>query len=52
MSLDENLDNDHLLPSFNATMFDEAAFKLFFKKHFKTLCGYCQFKFDLDLDEA
>jgi RNA polymerase sigma-70 factor (ECF subfamily) len=52
MSLDENVDNDHILPSFNATMFDDAAFKLFFKKHFKTLCGYCQYKFDFDLDLA
>lgn len=52
MSLDENVDNDHILPSFNATMFDDAAFKLFFKKHFKTLCGYCQYKFDFDLDQA
>src|ERR1700754_4035214 len=52
MSLDENLDNDPVLPSFNALMFDDAAFKLFFKKHFKTLCGYCQYKFDLDLDQA
>ena len=52
MSLDENLDNDRILPSFNATKFDDAAFKLFFKKHFKTLCGYCQYKFDFDLDQA
>ncbi|HMI61070.1 MAG TPA: RNA polymerase sigma-70 factor [Puia sp.] len=52
MSLDENVDNDHILPSFNATMFDDAAFKLFFKKHFKTLCGYCQYKFDFDQDQA
>ncbi|MBS1662013.1 MAG: RNA polymerase sigma-70 factor [Bacteroidetes bacterium] len=53
MSLEENnLDNDRPLPSFNATMFDDAAFKLFFKKHFTTLCGYCQFKFDFDLDQA
>jgi len=52
MSVEENLDNDRHLPSFNATMFDDAAFKLFFKKHFKTLCAYCQFKFDFDLDQA
>lgn len=52
MSLEENLDEDRPLPSFNATMFDDAAFKLFFKKHFATLCGYCQFKFDFDLDQA
>jgi RNA polymerase sigma-70 factor (ECF subfamily) len=52
MSFEENLDNDLHLPSFNATMFDDAAFKLFFKKHFKTLCGYCQYKFDFDLDRA
>jgi len=52
MSFEEPLDNDLHLPSFNATMFDDAAFKLFFKKHFKTLCGYCQYKFDFDLDQA
>jgi len=52
MSFEENLDNDRHLPSFNATMFDDAAFKLFFKKHFKTLCAYCQYKFDFDLDQA
>jgi len=52
MNLEENLDADRPLPSFNATMFDDAAFKLFFRKHFKPLCGYCQYKFEFDLDEA
>ncbi len=52
MSLDENLNNDHILPSFNATMFDDAAFEVFFKNHFKALCAYCQYKFDFDLDLA
>jgi RNA polymerase sigma-70 factor (ECF subfamily) len=32
--------------------FDEAAFEEFFKKHFLTLCAYCQFKFGLDLHMA
>jgi len=52
MSLEENLNKDPILPSFNATMFDDAAFEVFFKKHFKALCGYCQYKFDFDLDLA
>jgi RNA polymerase sigma-70 factor (ECF subfamily) len=52
MSLEENLDKDRHLPSFNATMFDDAAFKLFFKKHFTSLCAFCQYKFDFDLDQA
>lgn len=52
MSVDKKLDDNHLLPSFNATMFDEAAFEVFFRNHFKELCGYCQFKFDFDLEAA
>jgi len=52
MILKDNLDNDHILPSFNATMFDDAAFEVFFKNHFTGLCAYCQYKFDFDLDLA
>jgi RNA polymerase sigma-70 factor, ECF subfamily len=52
MSLEENVNNGNILPSFNATMFDDAAFEVFFKKHFKALCAYCQYKFSFDLDLA
>jgi RNA polymerase sigma-70 factor (ECF subfamily) len=52
MSVDKKFGDNHLLPSFNATMFDEAAFELFFRNHFKELCGYCQFKYDFDLEAA
>lgn len=32
--------------------FDDALFGEFFKKHFLSLCAYCQFKYGLDLDMA
>ncbi|HEX6427675.1 MAG TPA: RNA polymerase sigma-70 factor [Niastella sp.] len=32
--------------------FDDASFGEFFKKHFLSLCAYCQFKYGLDLDMA
>jgi RNA polymerase sigma-19 factor, ECF subfamily len=32
--------------------FDDASFGDFFKKHFLSLCAYCQFKYGLDLDMA
>jgi RNA polymerase sigma-70 factor (ECF subfamily) len=32
--------------------FDDANFGEFFKKHFLSLCAYCQFKYGLDLDMA
>jgi RNA polymerase sigma-70 factor (ECF subfamily) len=32
--------------------FDDVSFEVFFKKHFLSLCAYCQFKFGLDLDMA
>jgi RNA polymerase sigma-70 factor, ECF subfamily len=31
---------------------DDVAFEAFFKKHFLSLCAYCQFKFGLDLQMA
>jgi RNA polymerase sigma-70 factor (ECF subfamily) len=53
MNPEEHQDLNHpSLPSFNATQFDGAAFEAFFKKHFKELCGFCQYKFDFDIDEA
>lgn len=52
MGLENNLHNDRILPSFNAVMFDDAAFEIFFKKHFAVLCAYCQYKFNFDLDLA
>lgn len=32
--------------------FDDASFGEFFKKHFLSLCAYCQFRYGLDLDMA
>jgi RNA polymerase sigma-70 factor, ECF subfamily len=32
--------------------FNDASFGEFFKKHFLSLCAYCQFKYGLDLDMA
>jgi len=52
MGLQDNLNQDRALPSFNAIMFDDAAFEIFFKKHFTALCAFCQYKFDIDPDLA
>jgi RNA polymerase sigma-70 factor (ECF subfamily) len=38
--------------SFDELRFDDASFEDFFKKHFLSLCAFCQFKFGLDLDMA
>lgn len=38
--------------SFDKLRFDDASFEDFFKKHFLSLCAYCQFRFGLDLDMA
>ena len=38
--------------SFNDQLRDDASFEEFFKKHFQSLCAYCQFKFGLDLQMA
>ena len=38
--------------SFHAAVFDAGAFELFFKNNFKALCGYCQYKFDIDLEAS
>jgi RNA polymerase sigma-70 factor (ECF subfamily) len=38
--------------SFDKLQFDDASFEDFFKKHFLSLCAYCQFRFGLDLDMA
>jgi RNA polymerase sigma-70 factor (ECF subfamily) len=32
--------------------FDDASFEEFFKRHFLSLCAFCQFKYGLDLDLA
>ena len=37
---------------FNDRLLDDASFEEFFKKHFLSLCAYCQFKFGLDLQMA
>jgi RNA polymerase sigma-70 factor (ECF subfamily) len=39
-------------PTFDELRFDDASFEDFFKKHFLSLCAFCQFKFGLDLDMA
>jgi RNA polymerase sigma-70 factor, ECF subfamily len=36
----------------NAVQFDEAALEAAFKKHFKPLCAYCQYRFGFELDLA
>lgn len=38
--------------SFDELRFDDASFEDFFKKHFLSLCAFCQFRFGLDLDMA
>jgi RNA polymerase sigma-70 factor, ECF subfamily len=38
--------------SFDDQLPDGASFEEFFKKHFLSLCAYCQFKFGLDLQMA
>jgi RNA polymerase sigma-70 factor (ECF subfamily) len=38
--------------SFDDLLFDDVSFEEFFKKHFLSLCAYCQFKFGLDLQMA
>jgi RNA polymerase sigma-70 factor (ECF subfamily) len=52
MSHKKNLADGYIVPSFNAVMFDDVAFEIFFKKHFKALCIYCQYKFYFDADTA
>lgn len=52
MAQENNLNNDRLMPSFNAVMFDDVAFEKFFRKHFTPLCAYCQYKFGFDLELA
>jgi RNA polymerase sigma-70 factor (ECF subfamily) len=37
---------------FSDWRFDDVSFEDFFKKHFTSLCAYCQFRFGLDLDMA
>ena len=38
--------------SFDDQLLDDASFEEFFKKHFLSLCAWCQFKFGLDLQMA
>lgn len=38
--------------SCDAQLLNDAAFEEFFKKHFLSLCAYCQFKFGLDVHTA
>ena len=52
MNHEKKLKDGHLVPSFNAVMFDDVAFEIFFKKHFKALCIYCRYKFSFDTDTA
>lgn len=32
--------------------FDQASFEIFFKENYASLCAYCQFRYDFDLDTA
>ncbi|MFL5747492.1 MAG: RNA polymerase sigma-70 factor [Niastella sp.] len=51
--MNENLpENNSEGASFDELRFDDASFEDFFKKHFLSLCAFCQFKFGLDLDMA
>jgi RNA polymerase sigma-70 factor (ECF subfamily) len=52
MSQKKKLADGHKVPSFNAVMFDDTAFEIFFKKHFRALCIYCRYKFSFDMDTA
>ena len=52
MSLKQTLKDENDESSFNNMKFDDAAFEIFFKKYFKSLCAYCQYKFGFDLDVA
>lgn len=45
-------ENEYICASAKNLPFDEANFGEFFKKHFLSLCAYCQFKYGLDLDMA
>jgi RNA polymerase sigma-70 factor (ECF subfamily) len=45
-------ENKHEGASADDLRFDDASFGEFFKKHFLSLCAYCQFKYGLDLDMA
>lgn len=52
MKIKETFNNhDEESPDSNLK-FDDAAFEAFFKKYFTPLCGYCQYKFNFDLNLA
>lgn len=36
----------------NEKPFNDAAFELLFKENFAALCGYCQYKYDFDIDQS
>lgn len=49
---EEVLRKNDSLPAFSPERFDEGAFEIFFKDHFKQLCAYCQYKFGFELYHA
>ena len=52
MSLYQNANIFNEEPSAGDLFADTAAFEVFFKKHFVSLCGYCQFKFGFSLEQS
>jgi RNA polymerase sigma-70 factor (ECF subfamily) len=50
MSPDEKMVTLREKPRGNDNIFDDAAFEIFFKKHFTPLCAYCQYKFGFELE--
>jgi RNA polymerase sigma-70 factor, ECF subfamily len=52
MSVVPRSDNNHTDLSFKNLDFDDKTFEIFFKEYFAPLCAYCQYKFNLDIEEA
>jgi RNA polymerase sigma-70 factor (ECF subfamily) len=52
MSLHEKMAADEKERLHSENIFDDAAFEMFFRKHFVPLCAFCQYKFGFDLDLA
>ncbi len=52
MSGDETFSSEGEDEEYSYLKFDEAAFDLFFKLHFTSLCMHCQYKFNFDLNIA
>lgn len=52
MSGEETFNSQHEDELNNDLKFDNAAFEVFFKQHFTSLCIHCQYKFNFDLNLA